>query len=35
MTQIYDIVWARVAENDLKAIIDYIAIDGPANAIKI
>ena len=35
MTQNYDIVWVRVAENDLKAIIDYIAIDSPANALKI
>ena len=35
MTRIYDIAWARVAENDLKAIIDYIAIDSPANALKI
>lgn len=35
MTQTYDIAWARVAENDLKAIIDYIAIDSPANALKI
>src|SRR4030042_3446667 len=35
MNQIYEIIWARVAENDLKEIIDYIAIDSPANALKI
>lgn len=35
MNRIYEIVWARVAENDLKEIIDYIAINSPANALKI
>ena len=35
MNQIYEIVWARIAENDLKEIIDYIAIDSPTNALKI
>jgi toxin ParE1/3/4 len=35
MNRIYGIVWARVAENDLKEIIDYIAIDSPVNALKI
>ena len=35
MNRIYEIVWARVAENDLKEIIDYIAIDSPANALNI
>jgi len=35
MNQIYEIIWARVAENDLKDIIDYIAINSPANALKI
>jgi toxin ParE1/3/4 len=35
MNQIYEIIWARVAENDLNEIIDYIAMDSPANAIKI
>ena len=35
MNQSYEIAWARVAENDLKEIIDYIAIDSPANALKI
>jgi toxin ParE1/3/4 len=34
MNRIYEIVWARIAENDLKEIIDYIAIDSPANALK-
>ena len=35
MNQLYEIVWARVAENDLNEIIDYIAMDSPANALKI
>ncbi|PIQ45591.1 MAG: plasmid stabilization protein [Deltaproteobacteria bacterium CG12_big_fil_rev_8_21_14_0_65_43_10] len=30
----YDIIWAGVAENDLKVIIEYIATDSPANALK-
>lgn len=35
MNQIYEMVWARVAENDLKDIIDYIAIDSPITALNI
>ena len=35
MNQIYEIIWARVAENDLYEIIDYIAMDSPANALEI
>ena len=35
MNQFYEVVWARTAENDLNEIIDYIAIDSPANALKI
>ncbi len=35
MNQSYEIFWARVAENDLNEIIDYIAMDSPANALKI
>ena len=35
MNRIYEIVWARVAENDLKEIIDYIANDSQANALTI
>ncbi|MDX2501607.1 MAG: type II toxin-antitoxin system RelE/ParE family toxin [Deltaproteobacteria bacterium] len=30
-----NIEWAEVAENDLKEIIEYIAEDSPANALKI
>ena len=33
MTQKYDIIWAGVAENDLKEIIEYIATDSPTNAL--
>lgn len=35
MNQVHEIIWARVAEDDLKEIIEYIAIDSPANALKI
>jgi plasmid stabilization system protein ParE len=35
MIQKYDILWAGVAENDLKEIIEYIAIDSPADALRI
>ncbi|MCJ7546999.1 MAG: type II toxin-antitoxin system RelE/ParE family toxin [Deltaproteobacteria bacterium] len=34
MSQTYKIVWASVAENDLREIIEYIAIDNPTNALK-
>ena len=34
MSKKYDIIWAGVAENDLKEIIEYIATDSPANALK-
>ena len=33
MSHKYDIIWAGVAENDLKEIIEYIATDSPANAL--
>ncbi|MBN1931897.1 MAG: type II toxin-antitoxin system RelE/ParE family toxin [Desulfobacterales bacterium] len=35
MNRKYEVIWAHVAENDLKEIIDYIAIDSPANAFTI
>ncbi|MBW1943177.1 MAG: type II toxin-antitoxin system RelE/ParE family toxin [Deltaproteobacteria bacterium] len=31
----YKVVWANVAECDLKDIIEYISIDSPQNASKI
>ncbi len=34
MSQKYDINWAGVAENDLREIFEYIAIDSPADALK-
>jgi len=34
MSHKYDIIWAGVAGEDLKEIIEYIAIDSPANALK-
>ncbi len=35
MSDNYKIEWAKVAENDLNGIIEYIAEDSPANALKI
>ena len=35
MSDHYKIQWAEVAEKDLKGIVEYIAEDSPANAIKI
>ncbi len=35
MNQNHEIIWAISAENDLREIIDYIATDSPANALKI
>ncbi|MFA6470396.1 MAG: type II toxin-antitoxin system RelE/ParE family toxin [Candidatus Latescibacterota bacterium] len=34
MSQKYDVIWAGVAGNDLKDIIEFIAVDNPANALK-
>jgi len=31
----YKVVWANVAESDLKDIIDYISIDSPQNALNL
>jgi len=31
----YQVIWSVVAENDLKHIINYIAIDSPGNALQI
>ena len=35
MRKRYKILWADVAEHDLIDIIEYIAIDSPANPLKI
>jgi toxin ParE1/3/4 len=35
MSHKYDIIWAGVAKNDLKEIIEYIAIDSAAEALKV
>ncbi|RPI74649.1 MAG: type II toxin-antitoxin system RelE/ParE family toxin [Desulfobacteraceae bacterium] len=35
MSHPYEVLWAAVAENDLKEIIAYIAADSPGNALKI
>jgi toxin ParE1/3/4 len=31
----YEVIWASVAQNDLARIIEYIANDSPANALKV
>ena len=31
----YHVVWTKVAENDLKEIIEYISVKSPGNALKI
>ena len=31
----YQVIWAAVAENDLKEIIEYISAESPYNALKI
>ena len=35
MNNKYEVIWASVAENDLARIIEYIANDSPANALKV
>ena len=35
MSKNYQIKWAVVAQNDLKQIIEYIAIDSPRNVSRI
>ena len=35
MNKNYEVVWSNIAENDLKNIIEYIAVDSPSNALKI
>ena len=31
----YTVIWSKTAERDLERIIEFIAIDSPANALKI
>jgi plasmid stabilization system protein ParE len=31
----YEVIWASAAENDLAGIIEYLAADSPANALKV
>ncbi|GAB6059232.1 type II toxin-antitoxin system RelE/ParE family toxin [Desulfonatronum parangueonense] len=35
MNEKYQVVWAEIAQNDLKIIIDYIALDSPEDAKRI
>ncbi len=35
MNKKYAVIWASAAENDLTRIIEYIAVDNPANALKV
>jgi plasmid stabilization system protein ParE len=34
MNKNYEVVWSNIAGNDLKNIIEYIAVDSPSNALK-
>ncbi len=31
----HQVVWAKIAENDLKEIIEFISVESPGNALKI
>ena len=35
MNKKYAVIWASAAENDLARIIEYLAVDNPANALKV
>ena len=35
MNREYQVIWAAVAENDLKEIIEYISVESPYNSLKI
>ncbi len=35
MNKKYAVIWASTAENDLARIIEYLAVDSPANALKV
>ena len=35
MNKKYQVLWAEIAQHDLKQIIEYIAIDSPDNASRI
>ncbi len=35
MKSSYTVIWSKAAERDLERIIEFIAIDSPANALKI
>ena len=35
MNKKYAVTWASAAENDLARIIEYLAVDSPANALKV
>jgi addiction module RelE/StbE family toxin len=35
MSKKYQVIWADIAQRDLKQIIDYIAVDSPDNALQI
>jgi toxin ParE1/3/4 len=35
MTKKFEVKWSAVAQSDLKQIIEYVALDSPANALQI
>jgi toxin ParE1/3/4 len=35
MNPMHQVIWTNVAEDDLKAIIEYISVNNPHNALKV
>ena len=35
MKQVYEVIWAEIAENDLQTIVSYIAEDSVSRALQI
>ncbi|WNM63537.1 type II toxin-antitoxin system RelE/ParE family toxin [Candidatus Nitrospira neomarina] len=35
MKQVYKVIWAEIAENDLQTIVSYIAEDSVSRALQI
>ncbi len=35
MKQVYEVIWAKIAENDLQTIVSYIAEDSVSRALQI
>ncbi|GJL60528.1 MAG: hypothetical protein NPIRA03_33850 [Nitrospirales bacterium] len=35
MKQVYEVIWAKIAENDLQTIVSHIAEDSVSRALQI